>query len=479
VGEQAVVQLPDISVGRSNGPVGTPGTGVDLHLDVRGPRVLAGLTAALREAVRTGRLAPGAKLPSSRSLAADLGIARNTVVAAYAELVDEGLLTARQGAGTQVADRPSPATRRVPAQRAADKPLHDLRAGRPDVSAFPRAEWVRATRRAVERAPHDAFAYTPLRGRIELRRALADYLARARGVYADHERIVVCSGASHGLTLLAAVLKARQADAVAVEAYGLRAHRGLFAQAGLQTPPVALDGDGARTDLLPEAGAVLLTPAHQFPTGAALHPGRRTAAIEWARRTGGLVIEDDYDGEFRYDRKPVGALQSLGPDQVVYLGTASKAIAPGIRLGWMVVPDSLVGDVRRALGDMALSSALDQLVLAELLDSGAYDKHVRAMRVRYRRRRDQLVAMLADADGKIRISGVAAGLHALIELPPGTEAATVKNAAARHLALYGMDSFRYPGIPKDRDALVIGFGTPAPSGWAGALEALRRILPGA
>jgi GntR family transcriptional regulator/MocR family aminotransferase len=445
---------------------------VDLHLDLRGPRVRAGLTGALRDAVRSGRLAPGSRLPSSRSLAADLGIARNTVVAAYASLVDEGWLVARQGAGTQVAYRYVPPADDEPAPDT--RPRHDLRVGRPDTSSFPRAEWARATRRVMDHAAPDAFGYPPPAGRAELRRAVADYLARARGVHTDPGRVVICAGASHGMTVLAATLRARRVDAIAVEAYGMPMHRDLFAKAGLRTPPLSLDANGARTDRLGGVGAVALTPAHQFPTGVALHPDRRAAAVDWARASGGVIVEDDYDGEFRYDRQPVGALQGLDPEHVVYVGTASKAVAPGLRLGWLVVPDRLHDDVARALGDASLTSSLEQLVLADLLDSGAYDKHVRTMRTRYRRRRDELADMLADTP--LRLSGISAGLHALIDLPRDTEATILRTCAAARLAVYGMDAFRHPAARRDRDALVVGFGTPAPSAWPGALDALSQVL---
>ncbi|WP_394619419.1 PLP-dependent aminotransferase family protein [Lentzea sp. JNUCC 0626] len=445
--------------------------GVDLHLEVRGPRVLAGLTEALREAVRTGRLAPGSKLPSSRTLATDLGLARNTVVAAYGSLIDEGWLTARPGAGTVVARRTPPPTtpRPLPAQEV--QPLHDLRPGRPDTSSFPRADWSRATRRALEQAPHEVFTYSSPFGRIELRRALADYLARARGVYADPSRILVCSGASHGLSLLATALRARQVHRIAVESYGMPMLRDRFTAAGLRTVAVPVDADGARIGRLPGVGALLLTPAHQFPTGAPLHPARRAAVVDWARQTGGMIVEDDYDGEFRYDRKPVGALQGLSPEHVVYLGTASKTVAPGLRLGWMVLPDALADDVARALGGVSQTSALDQLVLAELLDSGAYDRHVRAMRAQYRQRRDDLTSALPG-----RVHGISAGLHALVELPRGTENAVLREAAAQKLALLGLDWFRHPATEPERDAVVVGFATPSRSGWPAALAALTRVL---
>jgi GntR family transcriptional regulator / MocR family aminotransferase len=458
-------------------------SGVDLHLDVPGRSLRAGLTIALREAVRSGRLPPGTRLPSSRGLAADLGIARNTVAAAYTELVAEGWLTARQGDGTRVARLASPQRAAVgPARPSAAglPPAHDLRAGLPDVSAFPRADWLRAARRALARAPADALTYGSRLGRAELRTALAGYLARTRGVAADPSRIVVCSGATHGLMLLAAALRSRAVRAVAVEAYGLDIHRGILDDGGLETPLLALDGRGARVDHLPDlpgAGAVLLTPAHQFPIGVALHPERRAAVIEWARSTGGLVVEDDYDGEFRYDRQPVGALQGLAPDRVVYLGTTSKALAPGLRLGWMVVPDALLGDVERVKEITPLTtSTLDQLTLADMLESATYDRHVRAMRLQYRRRRDELVAALAARVPVAQVVGIDAGLHAVVELPAGLEDAAVEEAARHGLAVYGISRFRHPSAPPDRDAVVVGYGTPTPSAWSRALEALCRAL---
>ncbi|MFD6987471.1 PLP-dependent aminotransferase family protein [Streptomyces sp. NPDC059943] len=474
---------------------------------------------ALREAVRTGRLAPGTRLPSSRTLAADLSIARNTVADAYAELVAEGWLTARQGSGTRVARRAAPRTRAPsgpPARPSRGRPTHNLRAGSPDLSSFPRAEWLASARRALAAAPHDAFDYGDQRGRVELRTVLADYLARTRGVYADPDRVVLCSGFVHGLTLMAQVLAARRgragarsgtktvakavartgsragsragtkARAVAVESYGLDFHRDILTAAGLRTPALPIDELGTRTDELTSAvgelrgvDAVLTTPAHQFPTGVALHPDRRAAVVDWARGAGGLILEDDYDGEFRYDRQPVGALQGLDPERVVYMGTASKSLAPGLRLAWMVLPRALVGEVIEAKGDVAaVPSAMDQLTLAEFITSGAYDRHVRSMRLRYRRRRDQLVEALAERAPETRVTGIAAGLHAVVELPPGTdERAVIQAAAWQGLAIRGLSAFRHPSVPPGRDALVVGYGAPTDSAWAGALDALCRVLP--
>ncbi|WP_328562297.1 PLP-dependent aminotransferase family protein [Streptomyces coelicoflavus] len=453
--------------------------GIDLHLEPAGPGLRRGLTDALREAVRTGRLTPGTRLPSSRTLAADLGIARNTVADAYADLVAEGWLTARQGSGTRVADRAVvPPADTAPSPRTPARPAYDLRPGTPDLASFPRAEWLKAARRALTTAPNEALGYGDPRGRPELRGALADYLARARGVRADPERVLVCGGFAHGLTLLATVLRARGVHTVAVESYGLHVHRDLLTAAGLRTVPLPLDAHGTDPDVPPDAGAVLLTPAHQFPLGMPLQPDRRAAVVDWARRTGGLVLEDDYDGEFRYDRQPVGALQGLDPDRVVHLGTASKSLAPGLRLAWMVLPPGLADDLTATRGGMDTSGVLDQLTLAEFLTSGAYDRHVRSARLRYRRRRDALVAQVAARAPEVRVTGIAAGLHAVLRLPPGTEQSVVRAAAWHGLGLYGLSVFRHPDATAHPvDAVVVGYGTPPDHAWAGALEALCRTLP--
>ncbi|MEU0301732.1 PLP-dependent aminotransferase family protein [Streptomyces sp. NPDC006175] len=458
--------------------------GADLHIEPVGTGLRSGLMNALREAVRTGRLTPGTRLPSSRMLAVDLGVARNTVADAYAELVAEGWLTARQGSGTRVAQRadaPGPAVRGAGGRQVRRRPVHNLMPGSPDLSAFPRAEWLKAARRALTAAPDAAFGYDDPQGRSELRNVLADYLARARGVYAGPERIVICSGFVHGLTLMGKVLRRREVRAAAVESYGLDIHRNLLADTGLRTPCLPVDELGARTGKLggaPGVGAVLLTPAHQFPTGVPLHPDRRAAAVDWARSSGGLILEDDYDGEFRYDRQPVGALQGLDPERVVYMGTASKSLAPGLRLAWMVLPEGLVDEVCDAKGGFDwMSAAPDQLTLAELIASGAYDRHVRAMRLRYRRRRDQLVEALAERAPDFEVSGIAAGLHAVLELPEGTEQSVVQAATWQGLALERLSRFRHQDAAPGRDGLVIGYGTPSESGWAGALDALCRVLP--
>jgi GntR family transcriptional regulator/MocR family aminotransferase len=430
---------------------------------------------ALHESIRTGRLLPGTRLPSSRSLAKDLGIARNTVADSYGQLVAEGWLTARQGSGTVVARREAPAPVNSAPIAKAPKLRYDLSPGSPDVSTFPRTEWLAAARRALSAAPNDAFGYGDPRGRIELRRNLADYLARARGVRADPERILICSGYVQALSLMSEVLRVGGAHTIAVEELGYDLHRDVIRSRGLQPVPVAVDEHGARSDLL-TGEAALLTPAHQMPTGVPLAPHRRTAAVEWARETGAVLIEDDYDGEFRYDRQPVGALQALDPERVVYTGTASKSLAPGLRLAWMVLPQALIEPVIAAKRTADLQTGtLDQLTLAEFIASGHYDRHVRRCRLHYRRRRDRLVEMLAVRGPGVRVAGISAGLHVLLDVP-GDAQDMVDRAARQGLALAALDHYRFRSDPSARQALVVGYGTPPDHSYTGALDLLCQVL---
>ncbi|MEU1882225.1 PLP-dependent aminotransferase family protein [Streptosporangium sp. NPDC020072] len=457
--------------------------GSDLHLELDGTGSRrAALGRALRAAIQDGRLAPGVRLPPYRSLAVDLGIARNTVADTYAELVAEGWLTARQGSGTRVAERAAPAkTARVPRRPRAvpATPAHNLSQGQPDASSFPRNAWSASTRRALAAAPNDAFGPGDPQGRIELRTALVDYLARVRGVRAVPERIVICAGFADALRLLfgGGVLR----GTLAVEAYGLAFHRSLLAADGVRTVALGLDDHGTRTeDLAGRRGvrSVLLTPAHQFPIGGPLTPARRNIAVDWARERGGVVIEDDYDGEFRYDREPVGAVQALDPEHVLYVGSASKSISPALRLGWMVLPERLVDPVLAVKGQRERwTGVVDQLTFADLIVSGAYDRHIRHMRQRYRERRNRLVEALAGQAPHIEVAGIAAGLHAVLRLPYGTEAATLRAAAWRGVSLDGLAGFRHPDTPADLEGLVVGYATPSDHAYAAALAALCEILP--
>jgi GntR family transcriptional regulator/MocR family aminotransferase len=467
-------------------------SGVDLHLDLSGSRVRAGLEGALRGAIRDGRLRPGTRLPSSRALAADLGIARNTVAEVYSQLVAEGWLTARTGSGTSVAPPTSPVHGGLPppvppgpppfteapergtevaARPGVAAPRYDLRAGVPDLSAFPGRAWLATARRAVAAAPGHVLGYPDPRGLPQLRAALAGYLARARGVTADPAHIVICAGFAHGLAALSRALRAAGASTLAVEAYGHQAHRDIAARPGLNLRPLPVDGMGAVVGEAAGADAVLLTPAHQFPLGVTLHPRRRREVTGWD----GVVIEDDYDGEFRYDRQPVGALQTLAPDRVVYAGTASKSLAPGLRLGWLAVPPRLLDAVTAELA--AGPSIPDQLTLAEFITSGGYDRQIRRARLAYRRRRDRLAVALHRQG--LQVTGIAAGLQAVVELPgTDTERAVVAAAGRNGLAIDGLEYYRAEGGPAGdgRAGLVVGFGRPPEHGYTTALARLCAVL---
>jgi GntR family transcriptional regulator/MocR family aminotransferase len=458
-------------------------SGLDLHLGHIGRDVRSDLMDAFREAIRTGRLTPGTRLPSSRVLAADLGLGRNTVVRVYSELINEGWLTGLHGSGTEVSqraaefvgDRKPP---RTPGAR--PQPVHDLRPGRPDLSSFPRAEWIRAVKRTVSTVPFDAFGYADSHGRSDLRDVLARYLARARGLRARADNVVVCSGAAEGLRLVVTALARAGVTKVAVEEFGLQTQREALRNAGIDAVPIPVDADGADVSMLdhaPTLGAVLLTPSHQFPSGVALHSARRAAVVDWARRRGTLVIEDDYDGEFRYDRSPVGALQGLDHNHVIYLGTASKSLAPGLRLGWLVLPDHMVASIVTEKGETEESVGfVNQLAMTEFVESGAYDRHIRLMRSQYRRRRQQLVETISRHLPAAHVVGMSAGLHVLVEQPGRTGAELVRRAAREQLTVEPLDFFRHPGSTSDRDGVVIGFAAPSPSAWSGVLDALVRAL---
>ncbi|BBY21917.1 hypothetical protein MSTO_21220 [Mycobacterium stomatepiae] len=268
--------------------------------------------------------------------------------------------------------------------------------------------------------------------------------------------------------------------AVAVEEFGLDTQRASLTRAQLRCPPLAIDSHGADVmalDGIADAGSVLLTPSHQFPLGVPLHSDRRAAVVDWARRTGGLIIEDDYDGEFRYDRSPVGALQGIDPEHVIYMGTASKSLAPGLRLGWLVLPDRLVHAVGEQRGLREETSGfVDQLAMAEFIVSGSYDRHIRTMRAQYRRRREQLVAAVAQSSPKTTVAGMPAGLQVLLELAGADESALCRQRAWRRLGVEGLDVYRHPQAASERNGLVIGFAAPAPSAWSAALDALIRLL---
>jgi GntR family transcriptional regulator / MocR family aminotransferase len=462
-------------------------SGPDLLLELRGTKRRAALETALRDAVRNGRLAPGTGLPSSRSLATDLELSRNTVAEAYGQLVAEGWLHATPGSGTRVAPGRGPTSTVAATPAAAPRPqprsAYDLSPGTPDLAGFPRTAWLAASKQALAVAPSESFGYPDPRGRPELREALTGYLARARGVRTTPDRLVICSGFAQAASLLGTAVRAGGGSALAMEAFGLDIHRQIIEAAGLATSLLPVDDLGARVDRLPDRGlgGVLLTPSHQFPLGVPLSTERRALVLEWARGARRLVIEDDYDGEFRYDRKPVGALQGLAPDHVAYVGTASKSIAPGLGLAWIAVPPRLLDAVVTAkrLSD-GYTGVFEQLTLARFIDSGGYDRHVRRSRLRYRRRRDRLIGALAERVPGTQVTGIAAGLHAVVRLRPDQsaagETAIVSRAARAGLAIAGLSTYTHEPRPEAPAALVIGYGTPPDHAYSGALERLCDIL---
>ncbi|WP_253867562.1 PLP-dependent aminotransferase family protein [Mycobacterium sp. GA-1285] len=376
------------------------------------------LADRLRTAIRTGRLTPGTRLPSSRVFAADLGVSRRLVVDAYSQLVAEGFLLSRHGSGTVVATVDSV---EEPA-RGHDGPTArydvDFQPGSPDLGSFPRDAWLRALRQGLAEIGSDAFGYVSPQGLFTTRCAVADYLRRARGVLADPHHIVLCSGATQAVALLAQSLPTAS---LAMEEPGFWLHRMVLRNNGIEPVQVPVDDDGLDVGALADSGAeaVLTTPAHQCPTGFVLSAARRTELMDWARADH-LVVEDDYDAEYRYDRAPVGALQGIAPDRVIYVGSTSKTLAPGLRIGWMVLPAQLVADVVRAKGlaDTG-SSVMDQLAFAHLLTSGGYDRHLRQMRRRYLMRRNALLRALNRYLPQVTVLGAAAGLQLTVCFPDG------------------------------------------------------------
>ncbi|MEU3838671.1 PLP-dependent aminotransferase family protein [Streptomyces sp. NPDC028635] len=422
----------------------------------------AQLEHGVRDAIRTGRLQVGERLPSSRELARTLGLSRGLVQECYAQLQAEGYLVTHPGSATRVAAAAAlpAATARPPSPQ--PRLVADFRWGVPDLGAFPVQDWLRATREATRAMPTAAFDYGDPRGSAVLREVLAGYLRRVRAAAADPERTVVCNGYAQGLDLALRVLARAGVRTVAFEDPGSPATVGAAAAAaGLRAVPVPVDEHGidVRALAATDARAVVVTPAHQWPTGVALAPQRRLALLDWARDRDAIVIEDDYDAEFRYDREPVGALQGLAPDRVIAIGTVSKSLAPALRLGWLLCPPDLAGPLaeQKHLSDRG-TSTLDQLALARLIESGRFDRHLRRMRAGYASRRTALLGALAEHAPGLRVTGLAAGFHAVAHLPRGADEHHVVTAArARSVGLYGMSACR-----ASRDAapaqLVLGFG---------------------
>jgi GntR family transcriptional regulator/MocR family aminotransferase len=445
-----------------------------------GTRTLgAQIEEQLRAAIRAGSLRAGARVPSTRDLARQLGVSRPVVVDAYAQLAAEGYLTIRQGSRPRVSNTAAVVTS-VEAQvrQPVRRPRFDFRPSVPDLSAFPRRAWLRSVREALARLSDADLDYGDPRGVERLRFALAEYLGRVRGVVADPARIVVTSGYAQGRGLVCRALAAAGARRIAIEDPSHPEQRATMTRAGLELVPITVDEAGLQVQALEAAAvdAVVLTPAHQFPTGAVLSGERRAALLEWLRARDAIAIEDDYDAEYRYDRSPVGTLQGLDPDRIVYAGSTSKTLAPALRLGWLVVPDRLHDVVvyEKRLADLG-TTHIEQHALADFLGRGELDRHLRRMRTRYRSRRDALVGALAQALPETEVRGIAAGLHAAVRLPKtDDEQAILDEARRRRIELTTMDSYRIraAGPP----TLLLGYAqSPEPTIRSGVSEIAEAI----
>jgi GntR family transcriptional regulator/MocR family aminotransferase len=466
------------------------------------------LADAIRAAIMDGRLGAGAPLPATRLLAGDLGVSRGVIVEVYQRLADEGLVSARPGTGTRVlgvprlargasgaagvsgingasagglvpAGGPMAAEGSVPTGGLVpagwrERAEIDLSPGVPDLSGFPRAAWLRAERLVLERASVAELGYGDPRGSGALRAELAGWLARTRGLRAGPDDIIVVTGVAQALALLARVLHEGGHREIAVEDPGSRGARDDLAYWGLRPVPVPVDEHGLQVGELARVGtrAVLLTPAHQFPTGVVLAPQRRRDLLDWAAGTNALIVEDDYDAEYRYDRAPVPALHASASGLVAYAGSTSKTLAPGMRLGWLIPPARLHADLVEAKYASDLGSpALPQLVLARLIASGELEQHIRLVRKRQRSRRDALLLALREHLPAARVQGVAAGLHLLITFPrlDGSDAALAEAILETGVLVHPLSWHRQrPGVP----GIVLGYAAHTP----GRLhEAARRI----
>jgi GntR family transcriptional regulator/MocR family aminotransferase len=445
------------------------------------------LETGLRDAIRHGRLQGGERLPSSRELARDLGVSRGLVQECYNQLLAEGYLTSQVGSATRVAASAgaAPAAPSPSPPPVRDSPLiADFRSGVPDLASFPRGDWAWAMREACRSVETPDLDYGDPRGSADLRHVLAAYLRRVRAAAADHDAIVICTGFAQGLNLALRALAQLGVHRAAMEDPGqgdLSASDDALAAraAGMDVVQVPVDEFGLDVAALEASGArvAVVTPAHQSPTGVVLSPQRRHALLEWAARNDGFVIEDDYDSEFRYDREPVGVLQGLAPDRVFAIGTASKSLAPAVRLGWVLVPPRLVPAVaaEKRISDRG-SSGLDQLAVAALLESGRYDRHLRHMRALYARRRAVLIESLRGHAPGIRLTGLAAGFHAVAHLPPAAdEKAVVAAARERCVGLYGMAVLRAAGTPAPPQ-LVLGFGNVSERAIESGIAAVADLL---
>lgn len=433
---------------------------------------------SLREQIRAGRLRSGERLPSTRGLATTLGVSRGVVTEAYGQLAAEGYLSIAQGAPARVAAAASAATPRPGARSLLGSHAYDLRPTSPDLSTFPRDRWLRSLRAALRESPLSAVGYPDPRGVPQLREALAGYLGRVRGAAAEPEHMLICTGFAQGLSLICRAVSALGVRKIAMEDPGWHPQRLIVEQAGLEVVAVPVDGEGIVIDALyaSEASVVLVTPAHQFPTGVVLSAGRRAQLVKWAQEEERLIVEDDYDGELHHGRAAVGALQGLAPERVLYAGSASKRLAPGMRLGWLLTPSWLSWQLTagKAIED-AGSEAIGQLALADFLARGELDRHLRRMRLIYARRRQALVDALARRMPQARPLGRPGGIFEPVSLPPGTdESALLAAAAERGVGVEGLSLHRFAGTAKP--GLVVGYGNLPEPGIERAISVLAEAF---
>jgi GntR family transcriptional regulator / MocR family aminotransferase len=432
------------------------------------------LEHGLRTAIQDRRLVGGTVLPPTRVLAGELGISRSVVVAAYANLTADGYLEARQGSGTRVraddqVERTRTATMDVASFWARPRqaspqggPPIRLLGGLPDPALFPRAQWVRHYRAALLELPDAELTYPSTLGAEPLRLALAAYLGRVRGLATSAGHLLVCAGFTQGLTLVCRALRRAGARRIAVEDPCFGLHRRAVAMTGLEPVPIAVDEHGLDPAALADidVAAVLVAPAHSYPTGGTLDGPRRHDLVAWARSRDALIIEDDYDAEFRYDRTPFGALQGLAPDHVVYIGSASKTVSPALRLGWVAAPDGLVRPIEREkrFDDMG-SGLLEQLAFARFVDSGQLARFLRRVRPVYRGRRDATIAALGDLLPEARWQGAAAGLHLHVTLPEGVDERAFARAAYERGVLVEDAAWHWARPEEAPPSIVLGYGT--------------------
>ena len=429
------------------------------------------LEAQLRALVRARRLPAGHELPSTRALAADLGVSRGVVVGAYAQLAAEGYIALRRGAAPTVAALAG--EQQEECDRAdSDVPVasarFNLRPDLPDLALFPRQQWLAACRSSLHRAANTDLAYGDPFGAAELRRQLAVFLTRTRGVVATADRTAVSLGSTHALFALACALRRQGARRIGVEDPGHRWRTRALASSGLEVVAVPVDREGLRVDRLPGVDAVVVSPDHHFPSGVALSPERRRALVDWAVGGDRLVVEHDYDGHFRYDRPAAAVLQGLAPEHVAYVGGTSALLAPTLRVGWAVLPARLVvPQSNETFGTVVSAPRLTQLALAELIARGHLDRHLRRARAAYRRRREAMLAALGRHLPDATAGGAPVGLYVALALPARSDEGGLLTAARRSgLALDGVNEHALTSQPP---GLVLGFAAaPEPT--------LRRAL---